>query len=169
MTFRTLQFTWLYAVIFMSCAWKFDRFQFKCVCCFYCFNADVTIYDFCNTKRRITVTQEGTRAVKHSGRIYIQGTPTFQSHRRTTIRAIGWEVQFGQHFRRYREFMSLNFCILLLRYRCVIVYAYYTQIMLLQISLQLSCVTLILCFYIYFMLWCCYGSHYILCLYEETL
>ena len=41
-----------------------------------CFNVDVTIYDFGNTKIRITVTQEGTRVVNNSGRVYIQGTRT---------------------------------------------------------------------------------------------
>ena len=36
--------------------------------------------------------------------------------RRGTIRAIRWEVRPGQYFRRSREFMSLNFRILLLCY-----------------------------------------------------
>ena len=36
------------------------------------------------------------------------------------------------------------------------------------IILQISCVTLIICFYVYFMLWCCYDSQYVLCFYEET-
>ena len=69
--------------------------------------------------------------------------------RRKRIREIGWEVWFGQHLRRYREFMSLNFCMLLLCYHYVIVYAVFTRIMLRQRSLQRNCVTLILCFYIY--------------------
>ena len=43
--------------------------KFKCVCSSYCFYADITIHDFCNTKTRITVTQEGTRVIKHSGRV----------------------------------------------------------------------------------------------------
>ena len=29
--------------------------------------------------------------------------------RRKRTRKIGWEVRFGQHFRRYKELMSLNF------------------------------------------------------------
>ena len=65
------------------------------------------------------------------------------------IHAILWEVQFGQHFRRYRKFTSLNFRMLLLCYRYVIVYANFIQIMILQRSLQIICVTLILCFYVY--------------------
>ena len=69
--------------------------------------------------------------------------------RRKRINGIGCEVRFGQHFRGYREFMRLNFCMLLLCYRYVIVYAYYTRIMLLQRIIQRSCVTLILCFYFY--------------------
>ena len=51
--------------------------------------------------------------------------------RRKSIRAIGWEVRFGQNFRRYREFMNLNFCMLLLCYCYVIIYAYSTHIMIL--------------------------------------
>ena len=62
---------------------------------------------------------------------------------------MGWEVRFGQNFRRYREFMSFNFHMLLLCYHYVIVYAVFTRIMLRQKSLQRSCVTLILCFYVY--------------------
>ena len=54
--FRKLQFTRLFAVILMRCAWKFHQFQFKCVYSSYCFYADLTIYEFRNTKRRITVT-----------------------------------------------------------------------------------------------------------------
>ena len=69
--------------------------------------------------------------------------------RRKRIREIGWEVRFGQHFRRYREFTSLNFRMLLLFYHYVIVYAVFTRIMLWQRNLQRSCVTLILCFYVY--------------------
>ena len=53
--FKTLQFTRLFAVTVMCCAWKFHGFQFKCVCSFYCFYAEVTIYDSCNTKKSITV------------------------------------------------------------------------------------------------------------------
>ena len=122
----------LLAARFVRCDWKFDGFLFKCVCCFY---ADVTIYDFWNTQRSITVTQEGTRVVKHSGRAYRQGTRTCQSLIRMMISAIvGREVWFGQYFRRYREFMSLKFRMLLLCYRYVIVYAYYTHIMILQRS-----------------------------------
>ena len=83
----------------------------------------------------ITVTQEGTRVVKHSGRAYRQGTVTLQRHISMTIHAIGGrEVWFGQHLRRYRELTSLNFCMLLLCYLYVVVYDFYTQIMLLQIS-----------------------------------
>ena len=68
---------------------------------------------------------------------------------RTRIPGIGSEVRFGTHFRRYRESMSLNFFMLLLCCHYVIVYAVFTQIMLRQRSLQRSCVTLILCFYVY--------------------
>ena len=50
------------------------------------------------------------------------------------IREIGREVRFGQYFRRYREFMSLNFRMRILCYRYVIVYVYYTHIVLLQRS-----------------------------------
>ena len=50
------------------------------------------------------------------------------------ICAIGLEVRVGQKLRRYREFISLNFCILPLCYRYVIIYAYYTKNMLLQKS-----------------------------------
>ena len=45
-----------------------------------------------------------------------------------TICAIGLEVWFGQKLRRYREFISLNFSMLPLCYRYVIIYAYSTQI-----------------------------------------
>ena len=85
-----------------------------------------------------------------------------------TIFAIGWEIRFGRQFRRYREFMSLNFCVLHCCYCFVIVYADFTHNMLLQRSLQISCVPLILCFYVYFMLLYCDGSQYIFCFYEET-
>ena len=57
--------------------------------------------------------------------------------RRMTIHAIGWEVRFGQHFRRYREFMSLKFLMLLLCYNYVVVYEDFTRIMLLQRSAKL--------------------------------
>ena len=40
----------------MRCAWKFHPFGCKCVCSSYCFYADLTIYEFCNLKRIITVT-----------------------------------------------------------------------------------------------------------------
>ena len=142
---------------------------FKCACSFYYFYADVTIYGFCDKKISITVTQEVTRVVKHSGRAYRQGTRTCQIQRRMKIFAIGWEVRFSQHFRSYREFMRLNLCMLLLWYHYVIVYAYYKPIVILQRSLQRSCVTLLLCFYAYFILWCYYGSQYILCFYEGKL
>ena len=46
--------------------------------------------------------------------------------RKKIICGIGWEVRFGQHFKRYREIMSLNFHTLLLCYHYVIIYAYYT-------------------------------------------
>ena len=49
-----------------------------------------------------------------------------------TIRAIGWEVRFGKKLRRYIEFINLNVCMLPLCYHYVIIYAYSTQIMLLQ-------------------------------------
>ena len=154
----------LFVVRFMRCNWKIDKFLFKCV---RCFNTDVTFCDFWNTKKWFTVTQEGNRVVKHSGRAYRQGTGTLQSHTSMTINAIGRRrVWFGQHFRRYRELMSLNFCMLILCYIYVVVYDFYTQIMLLQISgvtwilwfsvslmlLQIICVMLLLCIYVYFML-----------------
>ena len=77
---------------------------------------------FFNTKIRSTVTQEVTRVVKHSESNYIQGTVICQSHGRMAIHTIaGQEVRFDHYFRRYREFMSLNFCTLLLccRYFCL--------------------------------------------------
>ena len=49
-----------------------------------------------------------------------------------TVRVIGCEVRFGQIFRRYREFISLYVRMLPLCYRYVIIYAYFTQIMLLK-------------------------------------
>ena len=55
--------------------------------------------------------------------------------RRRKIRAIGWEVRFGHHFRRSRELISLNFCMLLLCYHYVIVYVVFTRVMLRQRSL----------------------------------
>ena len=51
-----------------------------------------------------------------------------------TIRVIGWEVWFGQKLRRYRDFISINVRMLTLCYHYVIIYAYSTQIMLLQRS-----------------------------------
>ena len=56
--------------------------------------------------------------------------------RRRTIQAIGWEVRFGQKFRRYREFIRLNVRMLPLWYRYVIIYAYSTKITLLKRSIQ---------------------------------
>ena len=53
---------------------------------------------------------------------------------RRKIRAIGWEVWFVQHFRRSRESMSLNLCMLLLCYHYIIFYSFFTWIMLLQRS-----------------------------------
>ena len=55
--------------------------------------------------------------------------------RRGKILAIGWEVRFGHHFRRSREFTSINFCMLLLCYHYVIIYAFFTRVMFRQISL----------------------------------
>ena len=52
------------------------------------------------------------------------------SQRRRTIREIGWEVRLVHHFRKSRELMSLNFCMLLLCYHYVIVYAVFTGVML---------------------------------------
>ena len=54
--FWKLQFTRLFAVRFMRYAWNFHPFQFKYVCSSFCFYEDLTIYEFCNTKIRITVT-----------------------------------------------------------------------------------------------------------------
>ena len=135
-------------------------------------------------KNKNIVTQEGPRVVKHSGRAYRKVTATRRSHRGMTIHPIGGqEVRFGQYFRRYREFTSLNWCMLLLCYHYVVFIAFNTQVMRLQrsgvmwilwlsvcfIIIQRSCVMLILCFYVYFMLLCCYGSQYILCFYKEKL
>ena len=107
--FRKLRFTRLFAVRFMRCAWKFHLFQFKCVCSSYYFYADLTIYEFCNTKKIITVTAivEGlTNKVLQQwksdrARAYKKVAWTCQSHRRMTIREIGWEVWFGQQFIRW--------------------------------------------------------------------
>ena len=88
--------------------------------------------------------------------------------RRKRIQEIGWEVRFGQHFSRYRDFMSLNFRMLLLCYHYVIVYAVFTKgYALTKKFLKKLCYvnTMLLCL---FMLWYCYGSQYLLCLYEET-
>ena len=54
--------------------------------------------------------------------------------RRRAIQAIGWEVQSSQHFRRSREFMSLNFRMLILCYHYIIDYAAFTRILLMQRS-----------------------------------
>ena len=52
-----------------------------------------------------------------------------------TIRAIGWlDLWVGQKIRRYRDFISFHFRMLPLCYHYVIIYAYFTQIMLLQRS-----------------------------------
>ena len=51
-----------------------------------------------------------------------------------TIRAIGWEVRFGQKFIRYGDFISLNVRMLPLCYLYVISDVYSTQIMILQRS-----------------------------------
>ena len=56
--------------------------------------------------------------------------------RRMTIWAIGWEVRSGQHFRRFIEFISLNFRMLLLCYHYVIVYAVFTKCYALTKKLQ---------------------------------
>ena len=69
--------------------------------------------------------------------------------RRMMIFAIGWDVRFGQHLRRYIELMSLNFRILCLCYHYFLVYAVFKQIILEQRSLQISCVNLILWFYVF--------------------
>ena len=45
----------VFAVRFMRCAWKSHPFQSKCVCISYCFYADLTIYEFCSTLKRIRV------------------------------------------------------------------------------------------------------------------
>ena len=90
------------------------------------------------------------------------------TQRRRTILAIVWEVRFGHHFRRSKEFMSLNVCMLLLCYHYVIVYAVFTKgYASTKKFLKKLCYvnTMLLCL---FMLSCCYGSQYLLCLYEET-
>ena len=69
--------------------------------------------------------------------------------RRKRIQEIGWDVRFGQHLRRYIELMSLNFRILCLCYHYVLVYAVFKQVILEKRSLQISCVNLILCFYVF--------------------
>ena len=58
----------------------------------------------------------------------------FSPQIRRTMQSIGWEVRSGQHFRRSREFMSLNFRMLLLCYHYIINYAVFTRIMILQRS-----------------------------------
>ena len=83
--------------------------KFKCVCSDYFLNADITIYDFLNTKRRIKVTQEENRVFKHGESAYRQVNRKCRIHIRMPIRSIQWEVWFGQHFRSYIYFMSLNF------------------------------------------------------------
>ena len=97
------------------------------------FNVIVTFDYFCNIKRRIKPTQEVTRVVKYSGRNFRQGTRTWQSYRSMTIHAISQhELQLGQYFRRYREFVSLHFLMLFLCYCYVLFYAYVTHIMIIQ-------------------------------------
>ena len=87
--------------------------------------------------------------------------------RRRWILEIGWEVRFGQHFRRQREFMSLNISyaslMLSLHYRSC---SFYKDYALTKKSPKKLCYvnTMLLCL---FMLWCCYVSQYLLCLYEE--
>ena len=178
----------------MYCAWKFHPILFKGVCNSYCFNADLTIYEFCNTKRIITVTTvvEGltnkvllqwkglqTRCSNMSKpqkddnlrewmgglvwstiqkvqivhqlecsyasfmlslRYYLclfytnyASTKKKQCYvvsclsvyflpprRRGTIWSMRWEVWSGQYFRRSREFISLNFRMLLLCYHYIL-------------------------------------------------
>ena len=135
--FRKLKFTRLFAVRFICCAWKFHPFQFKCVYSSYSFYADLTIYESCNTKIRITVTtmvEELTNKVFWKWKGSQTGAQTCWSHRRMMIHVIGWEVQFSKQFRRNREFISLNVRMLPLCYLYVNIYAYSTQIMLLQRS-----------------------------------
>ena len=189
----------------MRCNWKFYSFGCKCVCSSYCFYAYLTIYEFCSTKRIITVTTvvEGltnkvlwhwkglqTRCLNMSkprkddnslnwmgGSVRSTIQKVYRVHQlvcscasfmlslryylclfctnyastknqcsvvslssvyflppqiRETILAIGWEIWSGQHFRRSKEFMSLNFRMLLLFYHnifFIIHYAVFTRIM----------------------------------------
>ena len=91
---------------------------------------------------RILQHKKNNYSDNHSGRAYKQGTLTvkvltnkvLEHAEAIAIRAIGWEVRFGQQFRRYRYFISLNVRMLPLCYRYVIIYAYSTQNMLLQRS-----------------------------------
>ena len=137
---------------------------FKCVCLF---NVYFKFYNFCNTKIRIAVKQEGTRVDNHIGKSYIQGTGTYQSHGRMKILMIGGlEVWVDHYLRRYRKCNNLNFCMLLLRYCYVVLKDFNTQVVLLQrsgftwilcfsvclILLKRIFLSLLLCFYIYFMI-----------------
>ena len=86
-----------------------------------------------------------------------------------TIRAIGWEVWFCQHFRGSREFMGFKFSyasfMLSLHYRSC---GFYKDYAMTKMSPQKLCCfnTMILCL---LMLRWCYGSQYLSCLFEETL
>ena len=62
------------------------------------------------------------------------------------IRAIVWDVWFSQQFRRYIDFIGFNVCMLPLYDHYGIIYAYSTQIMLLQRAV-LRCFMLISLFF----------------------
>ena len=84
-----------------------------------------------------------------------------------TIWSIGWDVRFCQYFRGSREFMSFNFSyasfMLSLRY-CAC--GFYKDYAMTKMSPKKFCYvnTMLLCL---FMLWWCYGSQYLSCLFEK--
>ena len=86
-----------------------------------------------------------------------------------TIRAIGWEVRFCQHFRGSIEFIGFTFSyasfMLSLHYRSCCFYKDYAMT---KMSPKMLCYAdnMLLCL---FMLQWCYGSQYLSCLFEETL
>ena len=87
----------------------------------------------------------------------------------STIREIGLEVRFFQHFRESIEFMRFKFLcasfMLSLRYRLC---GFYKDYSMTKMSPNKLCYvnTMILCL---FMLRWCYGYQYLSCLFEETL
>ena len=71
-------------------------------------------------RRKHNIIYKGTRVVGHKGRDYRQGNGRCQFHQRITICAIGERgVIFTEYFKSYWKFISLNFHILILCFRCV--------------------------------------------------